>query len=144
MDLIPGRFFPNPSHLPGCIPAGSSDTELTTAHHPAGKVSAVSLRADPASRFMTHIYQEGQIQMVNHSITVGRLTPVTINQKVKHCLKQQVASSCQLNYEQNFKLTEKFPLVQLKDSVTSQTPFLYVALTHRRLLLLRYAVFYFQ
>lgn len=72
MDLIPGRFFPNPSHLPGCIPAGSSGTELTTAHHPAGKVAAVSLRAEPASQFITQLYQEGQIKMVNHLITVGR------------------------------------------------------------------------
>ena len=70
MDLIPGRFFPNPSHLPGCIPAGSSGTELTTAHHPAGKVSAVSLRAEP--QFITNLHQKGQTQMDNHLITAGR------------------------------------------------------------------------
>lgn len=46
MELLPGRFFPNPSRLPECIPAGSSGTELTTAPRPAGKASAVSLWGD--------------------------------------------------------------------------------------------------
>lgn len=44
MDLIPDMFYPNPSRLLECIPAGSSDTGSTTGPHPAGKVSAGSLR----------------------------------------------------------------------------------------------------